>query len=210
MGQGFGQHRPPFEKAFGGQGDHGRWWNNDKIVEKLKLTDAQRKSMDDILMEHREKLIDLRATLEKAELSLEPLVKADQPNEAQILAGIDRVAQARAELEKANARYLLALRGKLTPEQWKMVQDMRNHRGQEGRGMGRDGRGGEDRQGWRQGGQGPGGQGPGMQYRHRQGPPPPAGAAPAPGAALAAPGPQSMDGGAGSDATGASQGGAQQ
>ncbi len=217
MGMGAGQHRPPFERAFGGQGAQGRWWNNDKIVEKLKLTDAQRKSMDDILLSHREKLIDLRASLEKAELTLEPLVKADAPNEAQILAGIDKVAQARAELEKANARYLLAIRGKLTPEQWKQVQEFRQHRGQEGRGMGRDGQGrggagGQGRGRWNQGGEGPGGQGPGMQYRHRPGqPPPPAGAAPGagPGTAPAAPGPQSMDGGGGPDATGASQGGTQ-
>jgi Spy/CpxP family protein refolding chaperone len=185
-------------------------------VERLKLTDAQRKSMDDILLSHRETLVDLRGTLEKAELSLEPLMKDDQPNEAKILAGIDKVAQARAELEKANARYLLALRGKLTAEQWKQVQDMRNHRGQEGRGMGRDGHGqggpgGQGREGWKQGGQGQGQgmQGPGGQYRHRQ-PPPPAGAAPAPGAApaAAAPGPQTRDeGGASPNAAGAAQAG---
>jgi Spy/CpxP family protein refolding chaperone len=214
-GGGFEQHRPPFERAFGGKGNEGRWWNNPRIVEQLKLTDAQRKSMDDILMAHREKLIDLKATLEKADLSLEPLVKADEPNEAQILAGIDKVALARAELEKANARYLLALRGKLTPEQWKAVQDIREHRGEQGRGMGRDGRGGQDgqgRSGWGQGGQGPGGQGPGMQYRHRQGPPPPAGSAPAPApnAAPAAPGPQSMEGGAGPDSNDAAPVGAEQ
>lgn len=217
-GAGFGEHRPPFERAFGGQGDQGKWWNNPKIVERLKLTDAQRKSMDDILLSHRETLVDLRGTLEKAELSLEPLMKDDQPNEAKILAGIDKVAQARAELEKANARYLLALRGKLTAEQWKQVQDMRNHRGQEGRGMGRDGHGqggpgGQGREGWKQGGQGQGQgqgmQGPGGQYRHRQ-PPPPAGAAPAPGAApaAAAPGPQTRDeGGASPNAAGAAQAG---
>jgi Spy/CpxP family protein refolding chaperone len=187
-------------------------------VERLKLTDAQRKSMDDILLSHRETLVDLRGTLEKAELSLEPLMKDDQPNEAKILAGIDKVAQARAELEKANARYLLALRGKLTAEQWKQVQDMRNHRGQEGRGMGRDGHGqggpgGQGREGWKQGGQGQGQgqgmQGPGGQYRHHQ-PPPPAGAAPAPGAApaAAAPGPQTRDeGGASPNAAGAAQAG---
>jgi len=219
---GFGDHRPPFESAFGARGNEGRWWNNPKLVAELKLTDAQRKSMDDILLTHREKLIDLRASLEKAELFLEPLVKADQPNEAQILAGIDKVAQARAELEKANARFLLAIRGKLTPEQWKQLQADREHHGQEGReGFGRDGEGrggpdGQGRQGWRQGGQGPGGQGPGgqgpgAQFKHRQGPPPPAGAAPAPSEAPspapAAPGPQSMDDGAGADA---SQGGTQQ
>jgi Spy/CpxP family protein refolding chaperone len=207
-GGGFSDHRPPFEKAFGGQGDHGRWWNNPTIVERLKLTDAQRKSMDDILLSHREKLVDLRGSLEKAELSLEPLMKDDQPNEAQILAGIDRVAGARAELEKANARFLLAIRGKLTPEQWKQVQDFRNHKGQEGHGMGREGHG-QGGDGWKQGGQGPNGQGPGGMYRHRQ-PPPPAGASPAP-APTANPGPQTMDGGAGQDsAAQPGQGGALQ
>jgi len=41
---------------------------------------------------------------------------------------IDKVAQARAELEKANARFLFALRSKLTPDQWKQVQDLRGNR----------------------------------------------------------------------------------
>ena len=213
LGLGFGDHRPPFEKACGGQGDHGRWWNNPRIVERLKLTDAQRKSMDDILLSHRETLVDLRGSLEKAELALEPLMKDDQPNEAKILAGIDRVAGARAELEKANARFLLAIRGKLTPEQWKQVQDFRNHAGQEGHGMGRDGhgrgQGGPGQEGWKPGGQEPNGQGPGGMYRHRQ-PTPPAGAAPSP-APAATPGPQTMDGGAGQDgASQPGQGGAQQ
>jgi len=40
----------------------------------LKLTDAQRKAMDETLLQHREKLIDLRATVQKAELELEPMM----------------------------------------------------------------------------------------------------------------------------------------
>jgi Spy/CpxP family protein refolding chaperone len=121
-GPGFGQHRPPFERALGPHGDHGRFWNDPAVVEKLKLTDDQRKQMDEILQQHREKLVDLRSTVEKSELVLEPLMRADQPDENKILAQIDQVAQARAELEKANARFLLALRSKLTPEQWKQLQ----------------------------------------------------------------------------------------
>lgn len=123
------QRRPPMERAFGMVGAQGRWWNNPRIVDVLKLSEAQREAMDNILLEHRGNLIDLRASLEKAELAMEPLLNADQPNETQILAQIDKVAQARAELEKANARFLLALRGKLTPEQWKQVQDFRNNGG---------------------------------------------------------------------------------
>jgi Spy/CpxP family protein refolding chaperone len=152
------------EKAFGGQDIHGQWWNNPKIVERLKLTEEQRKTFDGILLQHRETLIDLKANVEKAELEMEPLIRDDEPNEAKILAQIDKVAQARAELEKANARYLLALRGKLTPEQWKQVQAYRANRGQERRGPGQNDQ--------RQGGWGPDGRGHGGQD-HRQAPPPP-------------------------------------
>jgi Spy/CpxP family protein refolding chaperone len=113
------------EEALGPRGAHGRWWNDPAMVEKLKLTDEQRKSMDSILLEHREKLIDMRATVDKAELQMEPLMRDDQPNEARILAQIDKIAQARADLEKANARFLLAIRGKLTPDQWKTLQAAR-------------------------------------------------------------------------------------
>jgi len=118
-GIGFGDHRPPMERSFG---DHGRWWNNPEMVGKLKLTDDQRKAMDDTLQQHRETLVDMRGALEKAELELEPMMKQDQPNESQILAQIDKVAAARAELEKANARFLLAIRSKLTPDQWKQME----------------------------------------------------------------------------------------
>jgi len=163
MGSGMGPHRPPMERAMGGRGmgEHGRWWNEPKMVEKLKLTDVQRKAMDDIFQQNRLTLVDLHASLEKQELQMEPLIRADQPDEAKVLAQIDKVAQARAELEKANARMLLGLRRQLTPEQWKQVEEDRATR-REGRGMGgRMGRGPRD------GGPPPpppaaGGPGPGM------------------------------------------------
>ena len=189
-GAGFGEHRPPMERAFGAPGAHGRWWNNPKVVERLKLTDEQRKTFDGILLDHRAKLIDLRASLEKAELALEPLMGNDPPNEARILAQIDKVAQARAELEKANAGFLLAIRAKLTPEQWKQMQAFRaDHehegRGGEERGTGRDSQR-PNRQGpggWKQGGQGPDGQ------HHQAHPPAPPAAEPqAPAAPGTAPG----------------------
>lgn len=155
---GFGDHRPPMERAFRFEGTHGQFWNNPKLVEQLKLTDEQRKAMDEILLEHREKLIDLRAGEEKAELEMQPLMSADQPNEAAVLAQIDKIAGTRAELEKANARFLLALRAKLTPDQWKQVQAFRDHpmqqRGQWGRGD------------HGAGGNGPGGNGPGSGFHH--------------------------------------------
>lgn len=138
---GFGRHMPPMERAMGPMGNRGRWWNDPAVVDKLKLTDQQRKDMDAIMQDHREKLIDLRANVEKAEVAMQPMIQADQPNESAILAQIDKIAQARAELEKGNARFLLALRAKLTPDQWKALQDLRAaRRDRRNGGMWRQGR----------------------------------------------------------------------
>jgi Spy/CpxP family protein refolding chaperone len=138
-GPGFGMHRPPMERALGLRGQQGRWWNDPAMVDKLKLTDDQRKAMDAILLNHREQLVDMRAAVEKSELEMEPLMQDDVPNEARVLAQIDKIAQARAELEKANARFLLAIRAKLSPDQWKQLQTARADRMQRRGGWGREG-----------------------------------------------------------------------
>jgi Spy/CpxP family protein refolding chaperone len=158
-GPGFGMHRPPMERALGLRGPQGRWWNDPAMVEKLKLTDDQRKAMDAILLNHREQLVDMRAAVEKSELEMEPLMQDDVPNEARVLAQIDKIAQTRAELEKANARFLLAIRAKLSPDQWKQLQTARADRIQRRGGWGRDGQ-------------------PGGRDAKPQSPPPPAGPGP--------------------------------
>jgi Spy/CpxP family protein refolding chaperone len=91
-------------------------------VQKLDLTPEQRKNIDDIFQQHRLKLIDVEAALQKEELMLEPLVNAETPDDAKVLAQIDRVAQARAELEKANSRMLWQVRRVLTPDQRKQLE----------------------------------------------------------------------------------------
>jgi len=161
MGPGFGQHRPPMEGAFGGAGAHGQWWNNPNVVKQLTLTDDQRKAMDGIVQDHKMKLIDLHANLEKAEVAMGPMMKADMPDQKAIEAQIDKVVMARAELEKANARFLLDIRMQLKPDQWKQLQTLRMNRMQH-EGMRGDGHeGGNGRGGWGHDGQGPGGQGRG-------------------------------------------------
>jgi protein CpxP len=116
-----GPMRPPMERAF--RGGHGRWWDNPDIARNLGISDDQKSKMDDIFQQHRLKLIDLNASLQKEEAILDPLISADQPDEQKILAQIDRVAQARAELEKANARMLLGIRRTLTTDQWKKLKE---------------------------------------------------------------------------------------
>lgn len=103
-------------------GPRGRWWMDPVLMQKLGMTADQQKRIDELFQQSRLKLIDLSAALHKEEAVLEPLLSAERPEEAPILLQIDRIAQARAELEKANARMLLGFRNVLNPEQWKKLQ----------------------------------------------------------------------------------------
>jgi len=104
------------------RGGLGKWWKNAQLVKELGVSDAQVQQMEKIFIDYRLKLVDLKGTLEKAEIQLEPMMNADQPDEQGVLAQIDKVASARAELEKSNARMQFAIRRVLTAEQWKKLQ----------------------------------------------------------------------------------------
>ena len=127
--------RPPMERSL----PPGTWWRNPDMVQKLGINSDQQKKIEDVFQQHRLKLVDLDATVKKEEITLEPLMSEDSPDESKTLAQIDKVAQARAELEKANARFLFAIRRVLTPDQWKKLQELSRPPG--GPPPGRDGRG---------------------------------------------------------------------
>jgi Spy/CpxP family protein refolding chaperone len=133
-----GQHGARMDQGRGGWGEGmhpgfrigppGIWWHNPDLIQKLALTPDQQKRMDDILQQSRLQLVDLRANVEKQELLMEPMLAANPPDTNKILAQIDHTAQARAELEKANAKMLLAIRNVLTPDQWSKLQTERRTR----------------------------------------------------------------------------------
>jgi Spy/CpxP family protein refolding chaperone len=99
-------------------GPGGMWWKNPMVVQRLSLTADQTKKMDDIFQKSRLDLIDLKATVQKQEVMLEPLLSANPLDVPKAQAQIDKVADARASLEKADAKMLLDIRGVLTPDQW--------------------------------------------------------------------------------------------
>jgi Spy/CpxP family protein refolding chaperone len=133
MGPGHGMMMP---------GPAGKWWNDPELAKQINLTADQKKKMDEVFQQNRLRMIDLHATLEREEATLDPLMEAANPDDAKVLPQIDRVAQARAELEKTNARLLLGLRHVLTPEQWKTLDA-----GRHGGGRGPEGHGGPGGQG---------------------------------------------------------------
>ncbi len=128
----------------------GTWWKNPSTIQALTLTNDQLKHLDDIFQQSRIQLIHMHASLEEEQVKLEPLLNTNPPDEGRALAEISKIADLRADLEKADARMLLSLRSVLTADQWTKLQaEQRGHRAE--RGMNPGSRKGE----------GPGSRGPG-------------------------------------------------
>ena len=109
-----------------------KWWQDSAVAQELNLTPAQVKRMDTIFEESKLRLIDARANVEKQEVLLEPLLSANPVETAKASLQIDKVANARADLEKANAKMLLGIRGVLTADQWTKLNERHHGRGRDG------------------------------------------------------------------------------
>ncbi len=106
-------------------GPPGRWWDDRATVKSLRLSPEQRTRMDAIFEQNRGALQSRFENVRQAEMQMEELARSDAPAEAALFAQIDRVAQARAELEKANTHLLLQLRREMDAEQIRRLEKMR-------------------------------------------------------------------------------------
>ena len=82
------------------RGELGKWWQNSDIAKKLQLSDGQIGQLDQTFYDHKVKLIDYGAEMEKQDLKLQTLLDADVPNEGQVEAQVDQVLAARGKLER--------------------------------------------------------------------------------------------------------------
>jgi Spy/CpxP family protein refolding chaperone len=106
-------------------GPPGRWWDDKSFAKQLKLSGDQQKRMDSIFADNRAALLTRYEALQQAEQRLEKLTREERLNESVIFAEIDHVAQARAELEKANTHLLLQIRGEMTEDQIARLEEHR-------------------------------------------------------------------------------------
>ncbi len=98
-------------------GPPGRWWDEKHFAKDLKLRSDQQHRMDSIFESNRSSLLHRLQDLEAEQSRMETLTHAKTLDEVALFAQIDRVAQARAELEKANTHYLLQIRNEMDPDQ---------------------------------------------------------------------------------------------
>jgi Spy/CpxP family protein refolding chaperone len=117
------------KRVFVMHGEMGKWWKDSKVAQKLQLNDNQISQLDQIFYEHRLKLVDDGAAMEKEDLKLQNLLDADVPNEGEINTQVDRVLSARGKLEREYTFMNLDLRKVLSLDQWKQLKQVREERG---------------------------------------------------------------------------------
>jgi Spy/CpxP family protein refolding chaperone len=98
-------------------GPPGRWWDDKHFAKTLHLRPEQKKRMDDLFDQNRATLVSRYQSLQQEESKMEALSRAQTLEESTLFAQIDRVAQARAELEKANTHLLLQVRKEMDSDQ---------------------------------------------------------------------------------------------
>jgi uncharacterized protein DUF6152/heavy-metal resistance protein len=96
----------------------GAWWANAALMQRLELTDDQKAKLERTFENHRLAIVSTTAQLEKEEAQLERLLAADPLDRNAVLSQIDRVVQARSEMERANSAMTLEMREHLTRAQW--------------------------------------------------------------------------------------------
>ncbi len=100
------------------------WWDS-PIANDLNLTEDQKKQIRSIVQEYRDRLIDQRAALQKAEMQFADLFAEESPNPARVDSVIEQLVAARSDLTRTMSRMTLRLRAVLTPEQFRELQKRR-------------------------------------------------------------------------------------
>jgi Spy/CpxP family protein refolding chaperone len=98
-------------------GPPGRWWDDKHYVKALHLRSEQQKRMDSVFEQNKANLVSKYQALQQEESKMEVLSHADALDEGALFAQIDRVAQARADLEKANTHMMLQVRKEMDADQ---------------------------------------------------------------------------------------------
>jgi Spy/CpxP family protein refolding chaperone len=98
-------------------GPPSRWWDDKHYAKTLHLRPEQKKRMDSLFDENRANLVNRYQALQQEEQKMEALSHASSPDESVLFAQIDRVALARADLEKATTHLMLQVRKEMDADQ---------------------------------------------------------------------------------------------
>jgi Spy/CpxP family protein refolding chaperone len=103
----------------------GTWWENQRFVDHIGLTEEQQGQIRDIVFAYARRMIDLKAEVEKAGLDLASSVDQVDFDPVPVRAAYAVFQAARQKLENERFEMLLEVRQVLTYEQWRKIEEIK-------------------------------------------------------------------------------------
>jgi Spy/CpxP family protein refolding chaperone len=103
----------------------GRWWENQRFVDQIGLTEEQRGQIRGIVYAYARRMIDLKAEVDKAGLDLASTVDQVDFDPAPVRAAYAAFQTARQKLEKERFEMLLEVRQVLNYRQWRKIEELK-------------------------------------------------------------------------------------
>jgi len=107
------------------------WWENPRVVERLNLAPDQQKRIQELVFRHTEKMIDLRAEKQRAQLDLSRLLDAEALNDGALDKAAEALDAAQCSVERAQTRLRIEIARVLSREQRRALRDLVRERGEE-------------------------------------------------------------------------------
>jgi Spy/CpxP family protein refolding chaperone len=101
-----------------------RWWNNDKVVQLLNLTNEQIEKLDSLYIEYNKNVIKLKAEVQEKRFELSILLEKDDIEVEAVEKSVDMLMEAITTLEKYEIMTRIKVLGILTPEQREKLIEM--------------------------------------------------------------------------------------
>jgi len=98
------------------------WWTDTALMTRLGLTDTQKLRIESSFQAYRLILTSAKDTLEREEAQLSRLLDVDSVDRSTVMLQVNKVIQARSEMERVNAAMTVEMREQLTRSQWAQLQ----------------------------------------------------------------------------------------
>jgi len=102
----------------------GKRWKDPDIAKALQLTAGEVKQLDKLFVESRRRMIELKNQVEKEQFEYQNLMESKTLDEAAINRQLQKLEQARSELNEERSRFVVAVRKILGSERFQRLQQI--------------------------------------------------------------------------------------
>lgn len=107
-------------------GDLGPWWRDSHLAAEIDLDDATVDELEQLFLDHRLRLADLAAELDRARAALDFTRNQTDRDEGKLRNAEDTLYEVRSRLQTARAELLVEMRARLDGEQWAQLESYRD------------------------------------------------------------------------------------